>query len=156
MAQSELANLEIPYGLKEQLASAEYEESMIVKLKPHLILIGVVLSIFGVIAAENVAIAPSIVSSHEVMHSPVLKVYEAKDGKHRFLAYVVKWKDSEIVVSDTLVRTRYKVGDMLPVLVVKTAVERKGSEPVRNISFEVARPNEKLTDFGRCIPNCMG
>lgn len=66
----------------------------------------------------------------------VVRVYSATDGTARFRAYVVKWKDQEVVVSDTLARTDYKVGDEIPVLAMNHPFPR-GHEPHRLLGFTV-------------------
>ena len=50
---------------------------------------------------------------------PVLKVFSARDGDAVFRAYLVNWKGQEVVVRDTLVKTDYRVGDIVSVLVMK-------------------------------------
>jgi hypothetical protein len=83
-------------------------------------------------AAETAA--PGVKSSYEVVQSPVLKVYTAKEGKHKFVAYVVKWKDMEVIVSDPLARSECKVGDTISFLAQKTSVEQ-GSTTTDSLSF---------------------
>jgi hypothetical protein len=50
---------------------------------------------------------------------PVLKVFAAKDGEAMYRAYLVKYKDQEVIVPDTLVRTQHKVGDTISVTVIR-------------------------------------
>ena len=69
----------------------------------------------------------------------VIKVYSAKDGDALFRAYVVKWKDQEVIVSDTLVRTNYKEGDTIPVLAMNHPFPR-GQEAHRLLAFTVVPP----------------
>jgi hypothetical protein len=71
----------------------------------------------------------------------VLKVYEAIDGEAKFRAYVVRWKDQEVVVSDNLVRTDYKEGDTIPVLAMNHPFPQ-GREPHRLLAFTVI-PNPR-------------
>lgn len=68
----------------------------------------------------------------------VLKVYSAKDGEALFRAYVVNWKGQEVIVSDTLVRTKYKEGDTITVLAMNHPYPQ-GREPHRLLGFTVAR-----------------
>jgi hypothetical protein len=49
----------------------------------------------------------------------VLKVFSAHDGDAVFREYLVKWKNQEVVVQDTLIQTNYQVGDTIPVLVIR-------------------------------------
>jgi hypothetical protein len=76
-------------------------------------------------------------SSHETAHLKVLKVYAANDGEALFRAYVVEWKGQEVIVSDNLVRTDYKVGDTIRVLVMNHPFPR-GAEKYRLLSLTVA------------------
>jgi hypothetical protein len=69
----------------------------------------------------------------------VIKVYAAKDGEGLFRAYVVKWKDQEVIVSDSLVRTNYKEGDTIPVLAMNHPFPR-GQESHRLLAFTVIPP----------------
>lgn len=93
--------------------------------------------------AEGLKVAPGITSSYDVVESPVRKVYETKDGKHRFVAYLVKWKDTEVIVSDPLAQSAYKVGDKISFLAQKTTVEKKDSGTVDSLSFTLGRPTAK-------------
>lgn len=71
---------------------------------------------------------PGVKGSHEVLDGAVLKVYSAKEGEHRFVAYVVKWKDAEVVVSDPLAQTDFKVGDTIKFLAQKLHLEKANPE----------------------------
>ncbi len=93
----------------------------------------------AVLAAESVNVAPGITSSYEVVESPVLKVFAVKDGKHSFVAYLVKWKNSEVIVSDALAESNFKVGDKISFLAQKTTVEKKGGSTVDSLSFTLTR-----------------
>ena len=66
----------------------------------------------------------------------VLKVYAAQDGEARFRAYVVKWKDQEVVVSDSLSRTDYREGDTITVLAMNHPFPQ-GAQPHRLLAFTV-------------------
>ncbi len=57
---------------------------------------------------------------HERASLKVLKVFDSHDGDHLFRAYLVKWKDQEVIAEDTLVRTNYHEGDMAPILVMRS------------------------------------
>lgn len=73
----------------------------------------------------------------------MLKVYTAKEGEHHFVAYVVKWKDSEVIVSDPLAKSHYKVGDKISFLAQKITVENKESASVSALAFTLGRPPQK-------------
>ena len=62
---------------------------------------------------------PLAANSHESFKAQVLKVYTARDGDAEFRAYVVMWRNQEVVVSDDLVSTDYQVGDTVAVSVMK-------------------------------------
>src|SRR3954463_7801412 len=64
----------------------------------------------------------------------VLKVFAAKDGDALFRAYLVKWKDQEVVVSDPLAKSNYKEGDTITVLAINGAFPQ-GKEPHRLLAF---------------------
>jgi len=71
---------------------------------------------------------PGVKGSHELHEGAVLKVYSAKEGENRFIAYVVKWKDSEVVVSDPLAQSDFKVGDTIKFLAQKLHLENAKPE----------------------------
>ena len=98
---------------------------------------------FVILAAESLIVTPGASNSYEVVQSAVLKVYTAKAGEHRFIAYVVKWKDTEVIVSDPLGKSDYKVGDKIPFLAQKVTVENKGSTPAGALAFTLGRPSAK-------------
>lgn len=77
-------------------------------------------------------------ATYEVMQSTVLKVYSAKDENHKFVAYVVKWKDAEVVVSDPLAESNYKVGDTIKFLAQKISVP-KSAPPVDTLMFVLTK-----------------
>ncbi len=56
---------------------------------------------------------------YEVLNLKVLKVFSAKDGEAWFRAYMVKWKDQEVIVDDTLAKTNYNEGDTIRVLAMR-------------------------------------
>ncbi len=49
----------------------------------------------------------------EAIQAPVLRVYSVKEGDYKFVAYAVKWKNAEVVVSDTLALSDFKPGDTI-------------------------------------------
>jgi len=52
-------------------------------------------------------------STLDAEQATVLKVFSAAEGEHRFIAYLVKWKGFEVIVSDDLARSEFKVGDTI-------------------------------------------
>jgi hypothetical protein len=59
----------------------------------------------------------------------VLKVYETKEGEAFFRAYVVIWKDHQIVVSDNLVKSNYKEGEEMKFIVMTMQNPIAGTKP---------------------------
>jgi len=58
-------------------------------------------------------------SSYETVQAPVVKVFSAMNGTNKFVAYLVKWKDFDVIVSDPLARSDFKVGDSISFLAQK-------------------------------------
>lgn len=52
-------------------------------------------------------------SSFDTEEATVLKVFSAVQGEHRFVAYLVKWQGFEVIVSDPLARSNFKVRDTI-------------------------------------------
>lgn len=100
------------------------------------VLLASLLSFSAPFAAENPPPTKEERVPPERLDLKVLKVFAAKDGAAIFRAYLVKWKDQEVVVSDSLARSDYKEGDMLPVLAMNSAYPR-GAEPHRLLAFVV-------------------
>ena len=75
----------------------------------------------------------------ERLELKVLKVYAAKDGDAIFRAYVVRWKDQEVIVSDSLAKTNYKEGDTITVLAMNHPFPQ-GKEPHRLLAFTAIPP----------------
>src|SRR4051812_42425028 len=92
------------------------------KTTAKLLISVIALLLFGVSVFS--ASAPQIASttvpgSQETAHLKVLKVFSAKDGDAIFRAYMVQWKDQEVIVEDSLSKTNYSIGDTITVLVMK-------------------------------------
>jgi hypothetical protein len=81
---------------------------------------------------------PGVNSSYETLQSPVLKVYSVSDGEHNFVAYVVHWKEADVVVSDPLARSSYKVGDTIRFMVEKIQIEDPKGR-VSSLSFTLTK-----------------
>ncbi len=93
--------------------------------------------LLSVPAAVSPAPAPR--GSHERVDLKVLKVFSAKDGEAIFRAYVVEWKDQEVVVSDGLAKSNSQVGDTISVLVMKNPFPQ-GKEPYNLLHFTILPP----------------
>jgi len=61
-------------------------------------------------------------SSYTRAKAPVLKVYSASDGGHKYVAYVVDISGNEVVISDPLGKSSHKVGDTIEYMAQKIEV----------------------------------
>ena len=86
--------------------------------------------------------------NYEIAQTQVLKVYSTEENGATFRAYVVKWKDREVVVSDRLSTGNYKVGDNIEVIVMRHELGR-GEDAKRVLHFEIVpRPRaNKIVAF---------
>ncbi len=66
--------------------------------------------------------ATDVQSTFDVVEAPVLKVYSAEEGGHRFVGYLVKWKNFEVVVSDPLARSQFQKGDKIRFMAQKLSL----------------------------------
>ena len=89
-------------------------------------------------AAEKQAAAPpaSTSATHETFKAEVLKVFSATDGKAVFRAYLVKWKDQEVIASDPLVSSDNRVGDTVSVLAMNQPFPKDQAKP-RLLAFQI-------------------
>ncbi len=76
----------------------------------------------------------------ERFDAKIAKVFWVNDDHANFRAYVVKWKDQEVVVTDDKARTRYNVAE------IPTVFVRRG---------EIAK-DEQVLEFKFHIPNLPG
>jgi len=74
--------------------------------------------------------------SYETLDSEVLRVYRADHDGARFRAYIVKWKDQEVVVSDPLSSTDKNVGDKIT-FIAQTIEMPVGEKKVSMIQFMI-------------------
>jgi len=102
------------------------------------VMVGLAVPLF---AAEKQSSSPPASSpgSHETFTSEVLKVFSATDSNAVFRAYLVKWKGQEVVASDPLVTTEYRVGDTATVLAM-------------NLPFPNGKPGPALLAFQITAP----
>lgn len=76
----------------------------------------------------------------EVIRMPVLKVYSAKETNNAaFRCYAVKWKGQEVIVSDIMADSDYKVGDIIPVMAINMSTTGKTTH-ARILTFQVTSP----------------
>jgi hypothetical protein len=100
-------------------------------------ILGLVLTLFVFTCGWTAARSVKTGSDFERVQLPVLKVFSAKDGKAVFRAYLVKWKDQEVIVPDPLIKSNYKEGDTASVLVMKHRYPNEKPGPDL-LSFTVA------------------
>jgi len=102
----------------------------------------VALALVGVFQATRpVDATPSSAEEwHQRFDLKVLKVFSVQDGDAVFRAYAVDWKGQEVIASDTLVMTDYKVGDTVSVLAMKHDFPNGQAGPGL-LHFEVVRPS---------------
>jgi len=62
----------------------------------------------------------------EMFEAQVLKVYSAEDDGAKFKAYVVKWKDAEVVVADPIGTSDKKEGDTIKIMILRMDVPNRG------------------------------
>jgi hypothetical protein len=83
-------------------------------------------------------------SSYETVDAPVEEVFSATDGDNKFIAYLVKRKGSDVIVSDTLARSNFKVGDTIQFLAQKNSASSKFSSlsfTLLSLGFPAAAPH---------------
>ncbi|MFZ2653415.1 MAG: hypothetical protein WAX69_00735, partial [Victivallales bacterium] len=85
----------------------------------------------------------------EMIEAQVLKVYSSEDDGARFKAYVVKWKDAEVVVTDPMGTSAKKEGDTIKVAVMRMEMPGRG----KMIRFMLAEgmPGMKKSDSKEVI-----
>lgn len=64
----------------------------------------------------------------ETLKGEILKVYSTEDQGARFRAYVVKWKEKEVIVSDPLGNTDRKVGETIVFMAHRLEMDHLGSK----------------------------
>lgn len=84
--------------------------------------------------------------SFDTAEARVLRVFSAEDRDYRFVAYVVNWKGSEVVVFDHLAQSDFKEGDRIRFMVHKMRLPEK--DGVRfSLNFMLAsQPDATLAD----------
>lgn len=102
-------------------------------------LICAAISFAGVIlfsSTTRVMAAAGVSNSFVVERGPVKKVFETESDGHRFVAYMVEWNGTDVIVSDTLAHSDFKAGDEISFLVMKN--KREGAGGFSNISFALS------------------
>ncbi|QDU91237.1 hypothetical protein Pla175_46570 [Pirellulimonas nuda] len=70
--------------------------------------------------ATSQPLSPPKPAKAQRIEAPVLKIFSANDGDHKFVAYLVSWKGAEVIVSDPLAKSEYKPGDTITFLASRT------------------------------------
>ena len=63
----------------------------------------------------------------------VTKVYSGSDSGFKFISYAVKYKDNEIIVSDTLAKSNFKVGDEIKFIAARIGLSKSD----KTVSYEI-------------------
>ena len=63
------------------------------------------------IGCDWIGTAAGVKSSHTVERAKVEQVFQAESKGHRFVAYVVTWSGSRVVVEDPLAKSHHREGD---------------------------------------------
>jgi hypothetical protein len=90
-------------------------------------------------------------TSSETFSSKVLKVYSFQDGDFEYAAYLVNWKDHEVVVTplgSVATSAKYNVGDTIHCTMLQTS-RRAGDTNKSRISFYIASGGVGLEDAQR-------
>lgn len=113
-----------------------------------LVVVAITLSCLPRGSAQTAPVTPDLPGSFETLEAPVLKVFSAEQDGFKFIAYVVKWQDSEVIVSDPLGRSNFNEGDQIRFLAQKVRIPGK--------SVEVATLNFVLLMFPAEVPRVDG
>lgn len=92
----------------------------------RVILLACLLSV-AVHGADSIGYKAESQRRSEVFTSKVLKVYSAQEGECKYTAYVVAWRDQEVVVTEREFGTpkTYKVGDTVRCMMMSLIRPRK-------------------------------
>lgn len=94
-------------------------------------------------SAQSSSAIPDVQSDYETLQAPVIKVYSVKQGDFKFTAYVVNWKDAEVIVSDPLAGSDFKAGDTIQFMAQRVHLKKSGVD-VSSLNFTLL--NHKSTD----------
>jgi len=98
---------------------------------------------FGAGDAGTSASPTGVRSQSENFQAKVLKVFVVDDNGAKFRAYMVKWKDFDIIVSDILASTNYKEGDLITFSAVR--IEVPGRDTV--LGFNITPSANRVVPF---------
>jgi hypothetical protein len=74
----------------------------------------------------------------EMTDSTVLKVFSAEGGGAKYKAYLVKWKNQEVVVTDMYGGPELKEGDTVKVMVQVVDIPTAGIKVLQFVSFDAS------------------
>jgi hypothetical protein len=74
------------------------------------------------VSAQTPPLPKEVQSTFDTVEARVLRVFSAEEGQHRFVAYLVKWKDLEVIVSDPLANSHFQVGDKIHFIAQKVSL----------------------------------
>jgi hypothetical protein len=74
-------------------------------------------------------------TSSETLQGEILKVYAADDEGLHFRAYVVHWKDREVIVSDMLGTSDKKEGDTITFMVHRMEMPHRNGTVTKKLDF---------------------
>lgn len=84
--------------------------------------------------------------SYETVQAKVLKVFAVEDNGAIFRAYQVKWKDSDVIVSDMLARSNKKEGDTITFTVNRMELASRGNQ-TNVLSFMILPTADRVLPF---------
>ena len=109
------------------------------KFRLALLLLGLLFPVLRGAKAATAPVAEGERRPPERVEVEVLRVYAAQDAGGVFRAYAVRWQNQEVIVSDTLAKTNYKVGDRITILAMNHPFPQ-GRESHRLLSFSIVPP----------------
>jgi hypothetical protein len=90
-------------------------------------------------AEGTASYTPESSSSSEIFASKIVKIYSFQDGDISYIAYVVVWKDHEIIVSplpEFVADSHFKVGDTIRCQ-MRQAHRRIGDQDMASVTFSI-------------------
>jgi hypothetical protein len=82
------------------------------------------------------AMPPGVSSNSEVAQAEILKVYSLDDKGAKYRAYVVKYKETEVIAESMLPNSQMKVGDKVSLLVIRVEAPL-GDKKISTIQFKI-------------------
>lgn len=84
---------------------------------------------------RSTALPVGMKTSSETLQGEILKVYAADDEGLHFRAYVVHWKDREVIVSDMLGTSDKKEGDTITFMVHRMEMPHRNGTVTKKLDF---------------------